>query len=281
MNKIILFLILAFTVISCGNMQEDIRIYSDKQVEIGLSLELDNDMSSSLSQIISAFLPNSLSDSLLKSSYKGSITFTNALQNNQNFSWDTLIYFKDCPELHYDTIYSFITEMDSVRRLTDVQQKEFAQKLSNLFRTSYLQLYTQPVLTLSFKTGKTKPEDLVQLGHYLKQMLTDSVITFDGREDFVFLLEKGTFKRGKLSLWQNLFPSIGFVSSGGDHNFMDQFRPLMKTQQHISVIHLPGKVKSVTHPLSRIGQDKKTVTTILTYQDLEQGTTFENTIQYK
>lgn len=283
MNKLTIALCLAVILTGCGNLKEEIWIYPGERAQLAYSLELGKEMADPFSQAMGSALLHTKPDAKVKPQYRGSFSLMGAPVNNQDVMVDTTVYFRDMSEYTRDSLLLYIVQVDSLNRLSSGQRGELAGKLHGLLHHASVHVGNNTpghFLQLSVRTDTVALEDLYTIGRYYKT-LSQQDDTLHNPADFMFTTARGKFLQGRISFWKDLL-NFGFVSTqGGGMSFLESMLQNCKPQQYLTVVHLPGKVKSVDHPLSVISEDGRTVTTTLSAQDLEGGVTFENVIKYK
>lgn len=283
-SKLLLILGITLCVCSCGTIKEEIWIYPDQKAELEFSMELGKEMSDPFSSSLSSLLGNFSGgdSSSLQPKITGNFTIMGLPVNNEEMAIDTTLFLKGNPEIRYDSILQQIVALDSTQCLSETQQAQFAQQLHNLLTDSRIRFRNNVpgyFMVFSLKTGKTDLQELYSLGNYMKMLMADGKNNLQKKESFLFRLEKNSFKRGQLAFWQDIFSLAG--DNSGNMDFIQIFLNKMKMKEFVSIVHLPGKIKSVTNPVSILSADRKTATTTLTREELDQGKSFESIIKFK
>lgn len=284
MNKITIALCLAITLIGCGNLKEEVWIYPGQRAQLAYSMELGKDMADPFAEAVGAMLFQTKPDAKVKPKYTGSFSLMGAPVNNQGITVDTTVYFRDMGEYTYDSLLLYIVQTDSLHRLNSTQHEELAGKMYELLSNASFHVSNNTpkhFLSFSFRTDTVALKDLYTIGRYYKTLLLNPGDTLHSPEDFMFSTEKGKFLQGKMSFWKDMLSFGAATGQGQQMNFLETLLQSLKPQQYLTVVHLPGQIKSVSHPLSVISEDGCSVTTTLSAQDLEGGVTFENVIKYK
>ena len=255
MNKLFVSLIAIFILSSCGTIKEEIYIYPDQTAEMEFSMELGKSMSESFSTTLGSLLTNNLkSNNNAQPKITGNFNIMGLPVNNEESTVDTIIYLKDIPSLQYDTIHRAIAEIDSTKKLSGEQQARLAHQLHQVLNNSSLRFRNNVpdyFLVLSLKTGKTDIQELLSMGRSLKTILADTASALGQENTFFFRTDKKTFERGSFSFWKDaLFTFTG--GPQGEPNFLEMLMNGMKMKEFVSIVHLPGKVKSVSNPASVI-----------------------------
>lgn len=283
-NKLFLILWIVLGSWSCGTIKEEIWIHPDQKATLEFSMELGKEMSDPFSSSLSTLLGGiSGSDSSgIQPKITGNLTIMGLPVNNEEVVLDTTLLLKDYPEIGYDSILKQIVELDSTQCLSETQRAQFAQQLHDLLADSRIRFQNNVpgyFMVFSLKTGKTSLQELYSLGNYIKILIADHKNNFQKEKSFLFRLGKNSFERGQLAFWQDIFSLTG--DKDGHMDLIQMFLNKMKMKEFVSIVHLPGKIKSVTNPASVLSTNRKTVTTTLTHEELEQGKSFENIIKFK
>lgn len=282
MNKLIAFLFIAFTTVSCGTIKEEIWIDADQQIQLEFSMALGKEMTAPFAKAFgSLFGGNFSADTSFHPQITGNFSVMGIPVNNQDIVLDTLIYLKDMPELQYDSILFMVTKSDSAQKMSLSQQQNFSRKLYRLLSSTVVHVQNNSpecFLFVSLKTGKTPMDELTEIGHGIKTIWEDSI--YRKPNAYFFTFNKRRFERGSLSLWDKAAYQTNISDDGGMNRFIEALLKQMQIKEWISVIHTPYEIKNTTHPESRLSADRKTVTVSLTPEDIKAGKTFENKITF-